>query len=544
MNNNSVPGDTLLAPGEAPKPTSADANQPPEKEDWWDDFRRAVEDPDVNIYEYLRDHVMGTMDMDNKAGLSENIVRARKAALRELLSLTKPEEISKKLKSLEGNGLLFPPKARAILRVTRAVVDTYVKTDEQLKEKSKTTAVTQQDIGATLAKTLKGELDEAGANPALESIAETFKDKSEEEVAATIREAARQLGEKRSVQLMVRDAARFARAYLTAENIVNIAIIALPLITWQYRWALAIGLGAYSGRKAVYHGYKGARAHLGGDKAKAREHGRDALTALKAAGGNVLIIGLSPVLAKYPVMIAGLIGLGVDALYNSTIDFFKKMLKEEENAPGSTPLGKRAMAGLRYFFTNYKDKIASVGAKVLKTMAPHTVTAMVEEVVQRLPFSKMQKIAKRSWMLGGALATRFNKIARATARQYAENVKALGADIADAARDFRAAVEAGLDRAAEIGREIERTRLAEEERLRAAAKAAAEDAEREKRLKETEILTVAELAENEKFEAESAKEAFNEAKAAEAAQKRKLESMARHREEQQKKSRTLKARPD
>jgi hypothetical protein len=556
------------APGDHPAALPApqpEKKTPAPEDDWWEDFRRAVEDPNVNIYEYLRDHALGAMDMDNKAGLSENMVRARKVALRELLTLTKPEEISKKLKALEGNALLFNPQARAIMRVTRAVVDTYVKTDAELKEREKARAAggvttgtdaapdgkPHADIGATLAKTLKSELDEAGANPALESLAETFKDKNEEDVAATIREAARQLGEDRSLKLMMRDAARFARAYLTAENLVNIAIIALPLVTWQYRWALALGLGAYAGRKSVYYGYKAGVAHYRGRKDEARKHGQDALAALKAAGGNVLLIGLSPVLARYPAMIAGLIGFAVDATYNSTIDFFKKMLKEEEEAPGSTPVGKRLIAGARYFFTNYKDAMARLGAKALKTLAPHTVTATVEQVVQRLPFSKMQKIARRGWMLGGALTTRFNKIARLTARRYIQDVRALGAEVAEAASQFRTAVEEGLTSAAIIGAEIRRKHKEEQERAAARAAEAEEEARRraeeETQTEVEEIVTVAEVAENDVLAAERAQEAFNEAAAAEAAKRRKLESMARHREqqkEQQKKGRTLTAKPD
>ena len=66
-----------------------------------------------------------------------------------------------------------------------------------------------------------------------------------------VRKAAVRMGEERSVMSMMRDAATFTRKYMKADNVVNIAIVALPLITWEYRWALAVGLGAFAARHSV-----------------------------------------------------------------------------------------------------------------------------------------------------------------------------------------------------------------------------------------------------------------------------------------------------
>ena len=495
-------------------------------DDWWANFSKAVEDPNVGIYEYLRDNTLQSMDLDNKGGLSDSLVAARDAALRELFALKDPEELSKKLKALEKNALLFNPNARAVMKVSRAVLDTYINTRKSTKDGAE-----PEDMGAAVGANLKRELEDAKdeMNPALESVARSLKDKDEQEVAATIRKAAVRMGEERSVMAMMRDAATFTRRYMKPDNVVNIAIIALPLITWEYRWALAVGLGAFAARHSVRHSFNALRALGKGDRVEARAQTREALTNLKSAGGSVLLIALSPALAKYPALAAGFLGFAIEAAYNKVLDTFNKMLAEEEKAPGSTPLGKRMKAGIKTFFVTYQDTLGSLTAKTLKTLAPGTVGDTAEAISKRLPFSKMRKVVARTWSLTGALTKRFNRVARAKAAEWRD-------DVADMGRDFVNAVEGALSDAAAIAMQKEAEAIAAqlilEERMRAQAQAeeeARQKAEAEKPAEEAHI-----------------EEEMTEEQRAQAIKKRRLEALERaeRRNEVQKRANTLKARPD
>jgi hypothetical protein len=434
-------------------------------DDWWDNFAKAVEDPNVGIYEYLRNNALQAMDLDNKENAPSAIVLAREAALKELFSLKDPEELSKKLASLESNVLLFNSIARAVMKVSRAVLDTYIKTRKEAKE-----GTTPEDMGAAIGANLKKELagTEEELNPALASVARSLKDKDEKEVAVTLRKAAAQMGEERNVTAMMRDAATFARRYLKPDNIVNIAIIALPLITWQYRWALAIGLGAFAGRHSIRHGYNAARALYKGDRSEARVQGREALANLKSAGGSVLLIALTPALAKFPILAAGFLGFAAEAAYHKVIDTFNKMLAEEEKAPGSTPLGKRLKAGIKNFFSVNQDKLGALAAKTLKAVAPHAATDAVEALSKRLPFTKMRKVASRTWMLTGALTKRFNRIATAKAKEWRD-------DVADMGRDFMNAVEGALSDVVAASTQREAEMIAGELLMKERARAIAEE---------------------------------------------------------------------
>ena len=529
-----------------PEEKPAEEEKPPEKtaaeiaaeekaaaekaaDDWWENFSKAVEDPNVSIYEYLRDNTLQSMDLDNKGGLSESLVAARDAALRELFALKDPEELSKKLQALEKNALLFNPNARAVMKVSRAVLDTYIKTRKDTKD-----GAPPEDMGAAVGANLKRELEDAREemNPALESVARSLKDKDEREVAATIRKAAVRMGEERSVMAMMRDAATFKRRYMKHDNVVNIAIIALPLITWEYRWALAIGLGAFAARHSVRHGFNAAKALAKGNRTEARAQTREAVTNLKSAGGSVLLIALTPALAKYPALAAGFLVFAIEAAYHKVLDTFNKMLAEEEKAPGSTTLGRRMKAGIKTFFVTYQDTLGALTAKTLKTLAPGTVGDTAEALSKRLPFSKMRKVVSRTWSLTGALTKRFNRVARAKAAEWRD-------DVADMGRDFVNAIEGALSDAATAATQREAEAIAAqlilEERMRAQAE---EEARRKAEAEKSEAEEPAEEAHIE--------EEMTEEQRAQAIKKRRLEAVERaeRQAEAQKRARTLKARPD
>lgn len=531
-----------------PRPPSAAAPPPSEKTpeekaalekaeaDWWDNFRQAVEDPDASIYEFLRRNLLSSLELDEKAGLSDKMVQARRKALKELFEMADAATLAKRLALLENNTLLFNLQARIVMKVSRAVLETYVQARKQRDIGKMTPAQQKSAAGETLKKELAAA--EQDVDAALGSVSRALHDKDEKEVAATIRKAAGQMAEERNINAMVRDAAMLARHYLTPDNLVNIAIIALPLVTWQYRWALALGLGAYSGRKSVYYGYQALNALRKGDKVEARAKGREALGALKEAGGKVLLITLTPALARYPALTAGFLGVFVEAAYKAGIEGMKKMLEEEEKHPGATPIGKRTARGIRNFFSNYQDRLTTLALGALKIVAPHRVTETMETVSKRMPLTKMRTLASRSAMIAGALGRRFNKVAvrRATAAMDIARVWS-----ADALTAFGRAVTDPLVR--EQQREYERL-------------AAREDARHEEE-KEAELEAYREGAPSitADFEAEAAArtaaaqaDAVPEAAAdmtaeqKEALKKRKIESMRRHEKPAAKP--TLKAKPD
>lgn len=518
---------------------------PDPDDDWWNNFAQAVEDPNVSIYEYLRNHAMSAMDLDNKEGAPSAIVQAREAALKELFALKNPEELSKKLASMENNLLLFNANARAVMKVSRAVLDTYIRTRSEVKD-----GQNPDDMGAAIGANLKQELTAAqdDINPALASVAGSLKNRDEQEIASTIRKAAAQMGEERNVTAMMRDTATFVRKYMSPDNVVNIAILALPLVTWQYRWALAAGLGVYAGRHSLRHGYKALAALYHGDRVEARAQGRDMLSNLKSAGGSVLLIALSPVLAKYPLVAAGFLGFAIEAMYHKTIDTFNKMLAEEESAPGSTPIGRRIKKGLTSFFGTYQDKLGALAARTLKILAPHTATDAVEALSKRLPLSKMRKVASRTWMVTGALSRRFNRMARAKAH-------ALREDVVDLGRDFLGAIEGALSDAAAIATRRDAEMIAERLLMEARAREMAAEEARQAALREEEQ-AYAEgaddgMTQNEEVPATATDNAAADSEAAEQARaqelkKHKLRALSRAAQHHaaQNRARTMQARPD
>ncbi|MBU0800355.1 MAG: hypothetical protein KKA05_05060, partial [Alphaproteobacteria bacterium] len=193
-------------------------------------------------------------------------------------------------------------------------------------------------------------------------------------------------------------------------------------------------------------------------------------------------------------------------------------------------------------------------AKTLKALAPHAVTDAIEAVARRMPLSKMKKIAARGWMLSGALATRFNRVAQAKVSAVARELGELRDDVVDAGRDFMKAVEGALSDAAGTAMQRENERLAAliiaEERQRALeaeeARLAAEKEAEKGAEKPAEEAVTEEKAEQGSAAAEFAAKAQGTAQDSAAVKRRKIESMERHRAEEKRQTHTntMKAKPD
>ena len=392
----------MTTPQNTGRNISAEETKKPEH-DWWDGFKTAVEDPDISIYEYLRDSVLESIEPENYKGKGGILDKARKKTIQELFSLTNAEELSAKLKKLETNTLLFSIKTRVAIQLLRVVIDTYNSAGGINRKNRKNSA--------ELESRLNKELANSGLDKNIEALARTFDKRDKEEVRNTVKEAARQLGNDDNLSKITSDIFRVVRKYMKPDTIAELAIIALPLITWQYRWALAVGLGVYAARMSIVHVTKAGIAGIRGNGEEARLQGQKTVAALKAAGGNILVVGCSPFLGRAPKLFAGAISFGVKASYKTVLDAFHDMLEKEEQQPGSTTLSKTIKRKLKKFFNENQDSLTSVSAGILQNLVPHTVTKTIVTVIQHLPMSKFRALLSRIKGLFVSVKNRFNKAA-------------------------------------------------------------------------------------------------------------------------------------
>jgi hypothetical protein len=386
-------------------PISAEEKE--ETSDWWDGFQAAVEDPDTSIYEYIRDQAVESLSDQEDEQDRSFFEKARRRALKELVSLKNPKDLRDKLETLEENTLVFNFKIRVMMKVARAVIDTYITAQEELIKESKKTKDPEK-AKDNVKKAVEKKLAENPVGTGIEALAKSLEDKDEEEIRETIEKAAQQLSEEENLELFSKDFFKIARKYLTLDNLTDIAIVALPLVTWKYRWALAVGLGTYAARMSIVHGFKAGVAGITGKKEVYQKEGKKAVESLKAAGGNVLTIGLSPFVGKAPKILAGLLNFSVKTSYSSVLDTIDQMLDEEEKKPGSTPLSKKLKKGTKEFLDKHQNSLANLSAKFLKSVVPTAVTVAVVEVSNRISFKKLTTLFNRSSGLAKSLKVRFN----------------------------------------------------------------------------------------------------------------------------------------
>jgi hypothetical protein len=351
-----------------------------------------------------------SLELDGASGVTETIIAARRKAVKELVGLTDPHELSEKLKSLESNKIVFSGETRGIMKVSRVLIDTYIAAHEECEEGGRHT----HDNGCAHAshKTAAEKVmaRELAADPkaasAFASIAEALKDKDPDEIQRTLREASRQLAADSA--RITKDILHVGRVYLKPDNIANVLISTLPLISWEYRWAMALGLGAWSARRAGAHAFFGMKNLVTGRFKEARHEGAETFRALKRAGAEMLLIGFSPALAGLPALLLPPVTFALNKAYGAVTQTLGDMLEQEEQKPGSTPLSKSIGGRVKGFFTKNQDSLASMGTEILTKLVPSTVTSVLAEVTSRVSLTKIRALGAKAKGLGVSVTKRFN----------------------------------------------------------------------------------------------------------------------------------------
>ena len=330
------------------------------------------------------------------------------------------------IKRLEDNRLFFDYRSRVGIKLFRVLMDTYIVAlhGEAKAPPSKEEALAIHD---QVEKLIEQELQDPEVLHNVEKLAEELTHQEKDEIRETVEEAQKQLKEKSAIAEMADDAVSLARTFFKPDTMANIAIHALPLITWKYRWALALGLGAFAARKSVYHGAVGSKELLFGDKQVAREEGTKALKALRAAGGNVLAVGLTPVYAKLPKALMGFGVFFADKVFNTTLDITNKIINRPEKTPAQLaeqlPIRARFKNGIKGFFNSNQDTLTSLTAKALKIEVPHKLTKSFEAVSKRVKLSTVRGVSKDIYSMSRiVLARSFNRLANVCPADQVEQI--------------------------------------------------------------------------------------------------------------------------
>ena len=411
--------------------TERKGNKTPDSPDkqtpsWWQRFKAAVEDPHTSIYDFLKSDIRTRLDLEDGEGVSYVLQRAQKKAIKEALELTEPKELRDAIKRLEDNRLFFDYRSRVGIKLFRVLMDTYIVAlhGEAKAPPSKEEALAIHD---QVEKLIEQELQDPEVLHNVEKLAEELTHQEKDEIRETVEKAQKQLKEKSAIAEMADDAVSLARTFFKPDTMANIAIHALPLITWKYRWALALGLGAFAARKSVYHGAVGSKELLFGDKQVAREEGTKALKALRAAGGNVLAVGLTPVYAKLPKALMGFGVFFADKVFNTTLDITNKIINRPEKTPEQLaeqlPIRTRFKNGIKGFFNSNQDTLTSLTAKALKIEVPHKLTKSFEAVSKRVKLSTVRGVSKDIYSMSRiVLARSFNRLANVCPADQVEQI--------------------------------------------------------------------------------------------------------------------------
>ena len=369
-----------------------------EQNDWWDSFKIAVENPDVSIYEYIRDNIVESLEIESKnPQLKDYISGARQRTIKEILSLKNPKDLKNKLKAIEGNKLLFPYNVRSGIKLSRVIIETYFLTKDE-KDPKKANEIAEQAIRSN-------DIDKT-----VSEISKSLDCHDEKEIKETIDNAVGQLMEDNNLNKMARDSMRLIKKYLNPDNAAAVIITALPLITWKYRWALAISLGAYSARMSVVHTGKSIYHRIKGDKDLAKQESQKIFKSLKTAGGNILLMALSPKLIKVPKIMLTAVNFIIRKSYDSVLDTVHDMLEQETKDPNSTAISKKIKKKIRGFFGKNKDPLANITISIAKEMARKDVADKMVKVSSRINFSDIYNIVHKTAGLVNSIRNRFNTV--------------------------------------------------------------------------------------------------------------------------------------
>lgn len=406
--------------GSSDKATAGSQPPSPDAADWWDGFAKAVEDPKISTYDYLKDSLLQSLELDGVNGFGDLLTKAQRKALKELLELTDPRELRETIRRFEKNTLLFDSRTRVMIKCAGALLDTYLKARDEYdadvaqRVAQGEAAPSEAERKEQIERIVGEKLAEPGVAQSIEQMAQVLTGKDKEDIRHTVEQASKELREQSNLSKMTNDIVGISRKYFTLDNVITVGVCALPLVTWQYKWALAAVFGAYVSRLSVYHGYKALAATVKREPETAREEGQKALAALKAAGGNVLAIGISPLVGKLPAAAAGFATFATSYTYNKTIDVSQKLLrkKDESGEDGPKEKPKGFWGHVKKFFSDNTDSLVSLAAGAAKEGAPSELTKNFEHASKRLPVSKVSGVAKGLWNVGGALTRRFNYEAR------------------------------------------------------------------------------------------------------------------------------------
>ncbi len=411
------------APGPVQDKESGSDKKPPSDTEkaaaWWDDFAKAVENPNISTYDFLKNSFLKKFELDGTDGLGEFVGKAHKKTIKEVIALTDPAELRDTIKKLQKNRLFFDYRTRVALQCAAVLLDTFISAKEEYEKdlKKRMHRGQKKPSEAQQKREIQKIVDEKLAEPevaeSIEAAAAAMTGKDQAEVSKTVEEASKQLREKSSLKKISEDVVGVSKKYVTLDNMVNIGVHALPLITWQYRWAIAVVFGAYVSRMSAYHGYKSFKARwIDGDRELAKEEGHKALTAMKAAGGNVLAIGISPLVGKLPARLAVWGGFVASTVYNKSIEIAQGFLKKKrEVAPEGVKAkaassAKGAWKWTAAFFKDNLDTLVTLAAKAVKKEAPGKVTENIETAAKKVPFSKARRVLTGIWGVSAAAGRR------------------------------------------------------------------------------------------------------------------------------------------
>lgn len=410
-----------IEPVTPPTSVAPDSDALRASQGWWAEFKKTVEDPDASVYDFLKGDLRSKLDLEQDEGFVDVLSKAQRKAVKEALGLTQPKELRDALKNLEKNRLFFDARGRTVLKLFRLVMDSYIvalhgETTNTTMNQTEATAIHEQ-----VEALIEEQLGNADVLEKVENLAGELTHIERAEIKETVEEAARQLKDKSTISRMADDALALGKTFMKPDTLTGFAIGSLPIITWKYRWALALGLGAFASRKAVYHTGHSLFSLVKGDVKNARAEGAKAMTALKAAGGNVLSVGLSPAFAKLPRGLTSLGPMVADYAYNKFLDVSHWVLQKKEGDKVSLP--KAIVGGVKSFFTKNENSLIAVGAGALKVKLPHKLTMHFEHAVKRVNFPKVRYASKEAFYVGKLLLKRSFNAAVSYAHPKIEDAK-------------------------------------------------------------------------------------------------------------------------
>ncbi len=84
-----------------------------ESKTWWDEFIEALEHPEVVTYDFLRDSILETLEIEGDFEFKDALLKLYQKGRDELYELRDLKELQQTIKGLENKKLFFPdPRVR------------------------------------------------------------------------------------------------------------------------------------------------------------------------------------------------------------------------------------------------------------------------------------------------------------------------------------------------------------------------------------------------------------------------------------------------